>query len=148
MQTHHPMTAARRASSTTSVLWVVALAFLLGLGLHLAAPSRAFAQPPKLVESVSTISASISSSAAVAAAVSGKRLCVRSMILRSSAAGVVEFQDGEGGTTLANIYLAQDTTLVIDEHVLGEGFKTTAGNGLYAELSGATLTAVVRCAQE
>lgn len=148
MQPHQPMTAARRASSTTSILWAVVGALLLGLCFQLARPGTAFANPPELVEQVSTVSTSISSTTAVVAAVSGKRLCVKSMILRSSSAGVVVFQDGSGGTTLANIYLAQDSTLVIDEHVLGEGFKTTSGNGLYAVLSGATLTAVVRCAQE
>jgi hypothetical protein len=145
----NPLTAIRRASSTSPLafsFFVLAMAALFVAGPW---PTRvALADQRRLPEAVATISASVSTTAAVVAAVSGKKICVKSMVLRSSTAGVMVFTDGSGGTTLANIYLAQDTNLVLDEHVLGEGFKTTAGNALHAVLSGATLTATIRYAQE
>jgi len=143
----HPFSIARRASSQAPVVWAVAVLLLAVLLVSMVQPARADG-PRRLVEQISTVSTSISSSTAVVAASSGKRLCVRSMVLRSSAAGVVVFTDGDAGTTLANVYLGQDSTLVIDEHALREGFKTTSGNGLYAVLSGATLTATFRVALE
>lgn len=119
---------------------------LAGLLLALAiALPHAVAQPPLGDEGMSTVSTSISSTAAVVPAVSGKRIVVRSCVLASSGAGVVVFQDGSGGSTLANIYLAANTNLVLDEQFFGAGgITTTRGNGLYAVLSGATLTATLR----
>lgn len=96
------------------------------------------------IDKIGTCSTSISSSAAVIAAVSGKVINVRAMTLRSSGAGVVVFQDGSSGTTIANIYLEADKPYTIYENQFGGGLKTTSGTGLYAVLSGATLTAIVR----
>lgn len=95
-------------------------------------------------ERVATFSGSINTSTAVVAAVTGKRINVRAITFRSSGAGVVAFQDGSGGTTIGNFYLAANTPVTIYENQFGPGLKTTSGNGLYATLAGATLTAVVR----
>jgi hypothetical protein len=91
-----------------------------------------------------TCSKSISSTASVVAAVTGRRINVRAITMSSSGAGVVVFQDGSGGTTIGNFYLAANTPVTIYENAFGAGMKTTSGNGLFAVLSGATLTAVVR----
>lgn len=129
-----------------NVLAIALIALVAVFSLFMATSE---ASPPQNEEVMATVSASISSGADVIAAVSGKKLCVRSAVLRSSTAGVVVFRDGSGsGTILANIYLPQDANLVLDEKFFGEGIKTTAGNSLFATLSSATLTAVFRVAKE
>lgn len=136
----------RRASSGSLALWAV-LAIALGAFLFAVAP-EAKAAPPQLVEQIRSCSQSISTAAPVISLVAGKKLCVKSAVLNSGGAGVVVFEDGSGGDVIARIYLEANKPLIIDEHVLGEGFKSTAGNGIYATLSGATLTATFRVALE
>lgn len=128
----------------------VALVAILAVGVVSEIPSRlprAEAQAASSSghdERTATISASVSSSASVITAISGKKIAVKGMVLRSSGAGVMVFTDGDGGTALCKIYLEADKSFTVDELVLGGGLKTTAGNGLYAVLSGATLTATFR----
>lgn len=93
---------------------------------------------------LATISASISSTAAVVAGVTNKQVNVRAMTLRSDTAGVVTFQDGSGGTTIGQVYLEANKPYTIYEGALGKGLTTSTGNGLYAVLPSATLTAFVR----
>ena len=96
-------------------------------------------------ERFGTFSDSISSGAEVLAGVAGRGLVVRSMLLRSSGAGVVVLRSGGGsGTVLAKVYLAANTPLVLGEDLLGDAIATDEGDGLHAELSGATLSAVFR----
>jgi hypothetical protein len=129
-----------------SILAVCAAIFVAGLVGHL---DRAHAQSRPGDEVITTCSQSIASEAPIVSAVSGKRLQIRGAVLRSSGAGVVVFTDGASGTTIANLYLEADTPFVIDDRVLGTGgITTTAGNALYATLSGATLTGVFRVARD
>lgn len=93
---------------------------------------------------LSTVSTSISTTTAVITAVSGKVINVRSITFRVSAGGVVQFQDGSGGTTIGSFYAVTNTPYTLYEGQFGGGMRTSSGTGLYAVLSGATLTALVR----
>lgn len=97
-------------------------------------------------ERLATVSATISTSggAAVVSAVTGKLVNVRAITFRSDTTGVVTFLDGASGSTIANYYMVANKPYTFYEGLFGPGLKTTRGNGLYAYLSGATLTATVR----
>lgn len=98
---------------------------------------------------MATVSTNVSSTTSIVAAVSGKKLTVKAMVLCGDQAGVYLLQDGSGGTTLWAQYLAANTPLVIDEKVLGPGFQTTAGTALYCDgPSSAVLTAGFRIQRE
>lgn len=87
--------------------------------------------------------------AVIFTAVSGKALIVKAIpSVTLSAAGILSFQDGSGGATLFQMYLAANTpSSPISEASLRGGFKTTAGNALYAVCNAAgtcTISAVVQ----
>lgn len=132
--------------------WILGLvaAVVLGVALAPVQPLEAQSAVPYVDtwsghnEAVATFSGSINTTTAVIAAVSGKKINVRAITMRSSSAGVVVFQDGSGGTTIGNFYLEADVPYTIYENALGPGMKTSTGNGLYAVLSGATLTTTIR----
>jgi hypothetical protein len=122
------------------------LLLLLVVGL---VAGRAFAAPLGYQATV-TASAALSGGTAIVNSSSGKRIVVKSMILRASSAGVVTISDGTGGTALGKFYLAQDTPLILDEDLFGaEGLRTTAGNALDASgTNGVTLTSLTRVEYE
>jgi hypothetical protein len=79
------------------------------------------------------------------AATTGKKVIVKSIDFNSSIAGAVKLQDGSGGATIGEFYLAANTPRQIPEGNLGNGCKTTSGNGLFAiGPSTAALTATIR----
>lgn len=129
--------------------WIpVALSAVVLLIAALAVRPGMAGDPPVGNETTEWVNKSISSSALIVSATTGKKTVWLGGVLRSSGAGIVAIQDGAGGSTLANIYLEANTPLVINPSDLGEGVKTTAGTGLAAELSGATLTGTLRVRTE
>lgn len=70
--------------------------------------------------------------AVVFTAVAGKKMNVRSLIFRVSAAGTVSFMDGTTNTVLYQVYAPQNTDVTLDERLLRGGFITTSGNGVNA----------------
>jgi hypothetical protein len=121
-------------------------ALLVVLALLSASTPRAFAETRR-DEVITSSTDAVGSIASIITAVSGKKIVVKSMILASSSAGVLSFRDGASGNWLASVYLAANTTYTFDDKVLGDGFKTTAGNALYADGEG-TLTATFRIHRE
>lgn len=136
----------KKLGALTAILLVAAF---LGVALAPLHPVEAQSGPTNDTwsghnEGLATFSGSINTAAAVVAAQSGKVINVRAITMRSSGAGVVVFKDGASGSTIANFYLEADKPVTIYENQFGKGLKTTSGTGLYAVLSGATLTALVR----
>lgn len=95
-------------------------------------------------EALATFSASISSGAVVIASSAGNHINVRSILVASDTAGVVVFTNTNGGQTLAKIYLAANTNLLITEDLLGKGIRSAKGDSITATLSSATLTLLAR----
>jgi len=127
------------------------LAVLFTIG-YLAAPARAdLPIEPNASEQFTfcnAIDVTASGGAAVSSAVAGKRVRVVAFTLASTSGQVVSFFDGSGGDTLATVYMAANTNLEVGSDILGEGFRTTAGNAVYASAAAGTLTGVVRLRYE
>lgn len=123
---------------------------LLVAALALVAGGRAIAGPPAGYEATATFSSTLSGGTAIVNSSSGKKIVAKSLILRASSAGVVTISDGTGGTALAKVYLPQDSSVTLDEDLLGEeGLRTTAGNALDASgTNGVTVTAFARVKYE
>lgn len=85
---------------------------------------------------------------AVTTAYSGKRTVLLGGVFQSDTAGVVLLQDGSDGDVIGALYLKQNVPLVLDPSDIGDGIKTTAGNEIYAELSGATIAFTMRIRRE
>lgn len=111
---------------------LIALALGVGLGTAII---PALAQNTDSIgdELGATISTSTSASTALIAGVTGKRLVLKGLLLNADTAGVYILTDGDGGTTKLNIYLAQNADRLIDDKLLSDVFKTTAGNGWYID---------------
>lgn len=118
---------------------LVALVVGIGLGSSGFMVGKAQGQTRNAVSKIRTFSGSITTSAVVLTGATGTNLHVLSMHVRSDTAGVVVFQDGASGTTLANIYMAANTPQQIFE-ILGPNGLVCTQNTLAAVLSGATLT--------
>jgi hypothetical protein len=87
----------------------------------------------------------ITSTTQLIAATTGKKVIIKAIDLSSSIAGAVKLQDGSGGTTIGEFYLAANTPRQIPEGQLGTACKTTSGNALFAiGPSTAALTATIR----
>lgn len=132
--------------------WVLAVLFAFALTFSGVTAKRAAAQAGNGSgdtwsghdERVATISALCSNSTALVSAITNKKVNIRAITISSDTAGVIAFQDGSGGTTIAQVYVAANTPITIYEGAFGPGVKTTKGNGLYLQLSSATITAFVR----
>lgn len=132
----------------TKKVWpVLLLAVVVAAWLFIGPAAQA--APPAGYEAVKCHSAALSGDTALIAATSGKAIVVKSMIVRSSGAGVLVLKDGSSGTVIANIYLAADTNLTIGPKVLGEqGIRTSSGVGLYAAMSTNVVTTTMRVRYE
>lgn len=127
----------------------IAILFVAGLltaGALLSKP--ALAQDGGKIEVLTSLSVSIDQGAAITSATTGKRQVIKSMLLRSSTAGVVVFNDGTGSGQLAHVYLEANKPFVVPAEVLGNGIRSSSGNAIYAYLGSATLTAVLRVQRE
>lgn len=123
----------------------------VGLGLFTLAVLASISPPTKQARAATPFSvdkvacfngALTNSTAAVFTATSGEQIVVKGMRISASAASVIQFTDGSGGTPLYVLYLAQDTPVDITPTMLGGGFKTTAGTALHAyadKVAGATV---------
>lgn len=129
-----------------SILAVLCVAAVMTLGAL--APARAQDSGAGKIEVLTSLSTSISTSAAITSATTGKRQVIRSAVLASSGAGVVVLRDGDGGDLLAAIYLEANKPFAFTPELLGGGIRSSSGNAIYATLSGATLTAVMRVQRE
>jgi hypothetical protein len=86
------------------------------------------------VKDVATVT--ITSEAAIVAAVSTKRFVVRKASLEVSAAGLLTFKDGLAGSTIATVYMAATTRTTLGDETWGpNGKRLTKGNALTATLS-------------
>lgn len=93
-------------------------------------------------ESVTTIATSVSASTSLVAAVTGRKLVIKALHLNGDTAGTYAFTDGDGGTTLLNVYLPANTDVQINDKILADCVKTTAATALYVD---GPSSAVLRC---
>lgn len=126
-------------------LLLVALLAIVATLMAVLHPAMASPPPPGQDSYVKTFTGALSGGTAIINSSTGKRIVLDGMIVRASAAGVLVLADGTSGTTLANIYLAQDTNYEIrPEFFGGDGLRTTAGNALDATMSTNTITCLMR----
>jgi hypothetical protein len=83
-------------------------------------------------------------------AVSGRVIEVLSVTLDSDVTGNVTLRDGAAGGTVIGVLPINDATpstlseVSISSDLSGPGIRTTAGNGLYLNLTSATVSGVIR----
>lgn len=89
------------------------------------------------------VSATVGSNRTVVAAVSGKRIRVMGYQIQSTGAtqGAFVLKDGSGGSQLGGSFTAPPSTAAPMKLEVKEGgyFETTAGNGLFADITTATV---------
>lgn len=113
-----------------ALLLTIAVIACIGFALS---PTHAQETPSIGDERLSTISTSTSATTALVSAVTGKKIIVKALLLNADTAGVYILTDGSGGTTIANIYLAQNTECQITDKILSDVLRTTSGTGLYID---------------
>lgn len=130
------------------IMAAVLVALVLALGVHMV-PAGAQETPSIGSEVMTTISTSVSASTSLVSAVTGRRLVIKALHLNGDTAGVYAFTDGDGGTTLLNVYLPANTDVQVTDKILADVVKTTAATALYVDgPSGAVLRCNVRTRRE
>jgi hypothetical protein len=140
------------------VIAVAALAAVVIPVSRFVAPSEVYAQSGSDTaagknEKILTASTSVNTTTQLFAAqkmgsqsgAASAKIVVKSILVNASVATILTFQDGSGGTTLYNMYCPANTPQQIPEHLLGQGFATSVGNGLYAVSSAGASTVTISC---
>lgn len=132
---------------------VALLAGVLAIGMFAGLPpaiDEAHAQSEIGVDtSHQTFSTTFTNGAAAIDTSTGKRIVLHALVVRASSAGVLVLKDGSNsGTTLLNLYLAQDTVVQITPEMLGGSVRTTAGNCLFIGANSATITGWARYSRQ